>query len=589
MTPRRAPMGARVFLASMAGIFCLASVLSASLSLGAGNDSPPPDLSREETVRLGDRIYRDGILPSGEPFSALVQGDIPVEGTMFSCERCHLRSGLGSFEGGVLTPPTNGNVLYSPWNSVEEVGKLRQGNTEGMGRLRKRSQYLLAMYGEFPSRSAYTDKTLAIAIRDGGDPESREFIGVMPRYTIGDRDMAVLVAYLKLLSKDPSPGVTETTIRFATVITDDVGRKERDAMLGSLDRYLRIYNSRRVSSLALHKSGRGKRGASQASLDPESRQMSLSRWELKGSPETWRDQLEEYYRKEPVFALLGGITTREWRPVHEFSEAHGIPCLFPITDLPVVSSKNWYTLYFSKGFYQEGEMAARHLARSEARDPGRAVVQVYPDTPEGKAFAAGFREAWNESGRRPVADRALPAGTPSTREILERAIGNDRQAVLVLWAGAEAFPALDAVAGGEGGVSTIYMSASLLKDRLLAVPETLRGKTYITYPYGLPGPGMMPSPAGGQPPSLEITDRKIAGKMDALSSVLTEFFIMWQGNFYRDYMLDVIDGSMLMVSSPYERVSFGPGQRYASKGCYIVQLSKGDRPEFVRKSDWVIH
>jgi len=38
----------------------------------------------------------------------------------------------------------------------------------------------------------------------------------------------------------------------------------------------------------------------------------------------------------------------------------------------------------------------------------------------------------------------------------------------------------------------------------------------------------------------------------------------------------------------YERVSFGPGQRHVSKGCYIVQLGKGEKPLLVRRSEWVI-
>ena len=188
-------------------------------------------------------------------------------------------------------------------------------------------------------------------------------------------------------------------------------------------------------------------------------------------------------------------------------------------------------------------------------------------------------------------DKALPAGTQATREVLEQATGKERRAVLVLWMGAEALPPLDAAAGKDGGISTIYLSASLLKEGLLTVPETLRDRTYITYPYGLPGSatGMMAPPPGGKKPPPEITDRKIAGKVASLSSVLTEVFMAWRSNFYRDYMFDIIDGSMLMVSSPYERISFGPGQRYASKGCYIVQLSKGATPELVRKSDWVVH
>ena len=41
-------------------------------------------------------------------------------------------------------------------------------------------------------------------------------------------------------------------------------------------------------------------------------------------------------------------------------------------------------------------------------------------------------------------------------------------------------------------------------------------------------------------------------------------------------------------SAAYERLSFGPGQRYASKGCYIVQLGRGGSTELVQKSDWVI-
>ena len=98
--------------------------------------------------------------------------------------------------------------------------------------------HYLTRVGDFPKRPAYTDETLADAIRDGADPDGREFLGVMPRYSFGERDMAILIAYLKSLSKDPSPGVTETTVRFATVITEEVSRKERDEMLVPLERYL---------------------------------------------------------------------------------------------------------------------------------------------------------------------------------------------------------------------------------------------------------------------------------------------------------------------------------------------------------------
>jgi hypothetical protein len=83
----------------------------------------------------------------------------------------------------------------------------------------------------------------------------------------------------------------------------------------------------------------------------------------------------------------------------------------------------------------------------------------------------------------------------------------------------------------------------------------------------------------------------ISTKMYFLGTLLTNAFMHMQRNYYRDYFLDVID--MLEDASDsianYPRLSFGPGQRYASKGCYIVQLSPGEKPEIIKKSDWVIH
>ena len=560
----------------------MALVCSAATSL-AGEEQPGvAGLSRKEALRLGERIYREGVLPSGEPMTAVVQGDIPVEGTMFSCESCHMRSGLGSYEGGVITTPTTGKYLYRP---LTKLRQLTSAEEETIPR------YLKALYQAPPSRPAYTDETLAAALRGGIDPAGRKLHRVMPCYPLDDRDMAILILYLKSLSAEPSPGVTDTTIRFATVIAGDVSPEERDAMLTPLENYVRGRNSR-----AKVFETRAKYGFYAETMDLAYRRPSLARWELKGPPETWRGQLEEYYRKEPVFALLGGITKGEWRPIHEFSEEHRIPCILPITDFPVISETDWYTLYFSKGFYQEGEAAARFLGITADLPPDKTVVQVFRDSREGRAFSAGFEKTWHDLGRRPPVNRTLRAGEAVTREFLQQLADKERPSVMLLWAGTEAVPALETIAASANRPEMVYVSSSLMKQSLWKLPEQARDFTYITYPYGLVPMKLPPlylKAAKGSQKSdkVSVSDRRIPGKMFTLSGLLPDAMMMMGNDLYRDRFLDVI-GMLEDKPQPYtdyERLSFGPGQRYASKGCYIMQLTRGANPTLVKKSDWVIH
>jgi hypothetical protein len=253
---------------------------------------------------------------------------------------------------------------------------------------------------------------------------------VMPRYLLENRDMALLIAYLKSLSSQLSPGVSETTLRFATVISEDVAQEDRDALLVPLENYVKNKND----MARFYKTPAGSRGRQMvenmlASKELALRNLSLSRWILKGAPETWRSQLEEYYRKEPVFALLGGMTNGEWAPVHRFSEENRIPCLFPMTDFPVISDTDWYTMYLSKGYYQEGEAAARYLSGFAESFKGKAVIQVSRDSGEGRALSAGFRETWSDLGQQAPASLTLKRDEALTGELLSQLVLNENPAV----------------------------------------------------------------------------------------------------------------------------------------------------------------
>jgi hypothetical protein len=114
----------------------------------------------------------------------------------------------------------------------------------------------------------------------------------------------------------------------------------------------------------------------------------------------------------------------------------------------------------------------------------------------------------------------------------------------------------------------------------------------MTYPYRLPQNEIKYkgfSEALVKSRKILNPERRITARTYSLVRVMTQALMHMRRNFYRDNFLDVISMLPDLVYPVYERLSFGPGQRYASKGCYIVQLSKGLKPELIKKSDWVIH
>lgn len=532
-------------------------------------------LSQKEVLHYGEQMYREGILPSGEAMQAFVSDDVPVDGTAFTCVSCHLRSGLGSIEGEVVTPPTNGRILYQP----------REPYIKGAEFVPFYSNY--AKY--LPVRPAYTDETLATLIAAGIDPMGRSVLEVMPRYEIDDDAMAILVSYLKMLSDQPSPGIKETEIRFATVIVEGTDSNKIESMLAPLQ-----FNIDRKNSLAAaaQRNDRVARMGYNMLGDLHNYTFSLERWILKGSTETWRAQLDAYYRADPVFALLGGISEGEWEPVHRFCEDNRIPNLFPVVDYyPVLSEADWYTLYFSRGVRQEGESAARYLHGMAKLFSGRKVIQIVRDDAKGQALAKGFREQWIKAGHPAAEEMTLAKGEVLTPERLGEITVREKPAALIVWDNPSALPALNSLAGEAERPELLISSATYLGDNLRSIPQPLRDMLYLTYPYRLPKEDARFDIAvrrvlAGKP--LGSFDQRIIRQSYITQEVLGKALMEMRGEYQRDFLLDTIGMMKDQYLPLYERVSFGPGQRYASKGCYIVQLGKGENPRFERRSEWVI-
>jgi hypothetical protein len=538
----------------------------------------PADLSKADIMKLGEQMYRNGILPSGNIMPAFIRGDVEVDSSAFSCSSCHLRAGLGSVEGGVITPPTTGNKLYKPYRRPPSLDDI----PDRAGRI---------IYAKtVQERPAYTRESLATALRFGTDPAGQNFNDVMPRYPLSDRDMSILVSYLERLSSEPSPGASSSEFKFATIITDDVSQEDRQALLLPLQAFIAQKNQQS----GLYKDFINFGYVPTIDMENAFRKASLVVWDLKGPPATWQTQLADYYAKSPVFAVLGGISNRDWQPIHNFCEAERLPCLFPVTDFPVVSESDWYTMYFNKGYAQEGEAVARYLNRMENL-PAEGILQIVQDSPAGRALASGFQKSWKELERPDVKTITLTAEKLRDRGAMKRLLVKQKPAALLLWVDTDILQVLPKLVSQLPATGMAFLSSSYLGSKAGTISENVRDRVYLTFPYRLTP--FVGSKTGGFDAKIPILasakgfgDRRITLRsVTMLQQATLQGLNLINDNLYRDHLLDVMSMQMDLIVRDYERFSFGPGQRYVSKGCYIIQLGPGSDPQLLPRSEWVIH
>ena len=517
----------------------------ATLSYSGEATDPVP---KPEQIAWGRRLYLDGTLGPGQPLTGRVQDDVALTAQPAACVHCHQRSGLGTAEGTVLVPAITGSALAQATPPCPR------------------------------QRPAYSDATLLRAIREGVDAAGQPLHPLMPRYDLPDAAASALVAYLKTLSAHWSPGVSEQAVYFATVVTEDVAPARRQAMLDVLNAYVMETNA--GSALA----GGSSYGPSRTrSAAGSARTWVLSQWTLTGSPTTWPAQLDAYYRAQPVFAVLSGISTSDWRPVHEFCERHEVPCLLPITALPALTEADFYTLYLSRGLTLEAETLAAYLSRSSS--PVR-LLQVFRRDSAGQTASSALRRACVGSDTTSVVDWILEDRESLSPEALATWLAATQSTVAVLWLPREGWAGLGAGRGTLAEPVRLYLSSTLLNGELAAIPETLRRLTSVIHPFS-PQHRIRRLEGWLASRSLALVDQPVQAQTYLACLIASEGLKRVGERLHRDYFLEVLDRlTMAPMGSGFPRPDFAPNRRYLINGAYILEVGEGDGPP-IQNALWI--
>ncbi len=567
-------------------------------------------------LELGRRIYEEGILPSGEALSGIRFGSTSVSGAQAACITCHRPSGMGQVEGDIIVPPITGNYLFA-----------------------SRKDKRFAVMDPRVSKSLnqthdpYNDQTLAEAINHGKNNSGREMAVAMPRYDLSATNLKWVIAYLKQLSAELSPGVNGERIRFATVITPDVDPARRQVMINMVKIIVHQKNGSTETASNVH-GRRHMTSAAEMMLGTE-HDWDLDVWELNGAPETWGEQLAGYYRKQPVFALVSGLSNSTWQPVDEFCNHEHIPCWFPSVDLPV-KNQSRYALYFSGGVLLEANVLARHLL--DRKTLPKRLIQIYRDDVVGRSASQELMHALVNTTIK-VENRSLNGDLPladSLRKSQEKLNSGD---TVIYWLRETDIAELGKTKPHSGIVN--YFSESLAKSGYESLSVKWKKNSHLVYLYQLPEKRLANLNyfhAWINLRKLPLIDEAMQSEVFFSFNYLTDTVSEMLDNLYRDYLVERAEtminkregskaeqetrdrlylgkGNDLVIkhgqftadenvriqiakqgkaaeishgTTMYPNLSLGPGQRFASKGGYILGFSGNLGEKLIDESGWIV-
>jgi GGDEF domain-containing protein len=502
----------------------------------------------------GQTLYLEGRLPDGSALVGQRAGGVRVEGRQAACVTCHRRSGYGSAEGRRLIPAITGEYLFRPKAQTLEQTDLRLHQ------------------GYAHDREPYDDASLARVIREGRRPDGATLDYLMPRYDLGAADMRQLIDYLKGLSSQAAPGVEAETLHFATIIAPDAEPQRRQAMLDVLEKFF-------ADRSAFNRGQSRRMQVASENMFRTTRKWRLHVWQLDGPAESWPAQLQRRLAEQPVFAVISGLA-RDWAPVHAFCQAQKLPCLLPNTDLPVVAEADFYPVYLHAGVRLEAQLAAQALADNKA-----PVLQVYREGDVGSAAAGQLAAALAGQG---IASRQLALPAADAGDALQQALQQLKaEERLLLWLRRDDIQRLPAA---PPAAAALLVSSIMAGEDAAVFPPAWRAALQLLYPYDLPGQRkvrMQILQNWLRHKQLAVTDLRLQADTYVAASVLADSIDGLNGVFNRDYLLERLESmlSQRVQNAHYPRLGLAPGQRFASKGGYVVR--QDGQGQWSSEADWM--
>ena len=533
------------------------------------NNTFSSDINKE-SILAGKNIYMHGKLSSGEDIIATTVGDVQLTGEQAACVNCHRHSGLGSIEGTTIAPAITGEILFS-----EQRIKAHRYQPST-----KHAAYAL-------DRPAYTEDSLKNTLISGVDINGSPLKLLMPRYTFTENDYKHLYAYLNSLSIN-NAGVTDTTLHIATIIDSRVSTAKINTLLSTLERFISDLNSgtrREVERTA------------QAPIQKEwlyqgYRKYKLHVWKLTGEPDSWQKQLNTYYDKTPVFAVVSGISKDSWENIDNFCNNREIPCILPNTKTPGYSANNFYTLYYNAGPYNDASVITRYFQNSALdNNVADSIVQLYDDSSYSEVARNTLHEEITSNGKGNITSVSLD--TTSNKHGIDQYIKN-KNTTVIIWSEKLDASLVKALSRNKNKIKSVFIPYYLATSSEARKKLNNIGLEVLTsYPYVKPSDeprATIRSSAWGKSRKIDTTEKAVFTNTFTSIKVLLNAIKHARSHFSRAYIIELLEHKLdkSVLTGMYPKLTIGPNQRYASRGGYIMKVPDDESSALQPVSEWLL-
>jgi len=400
--------------------------------------SVPSAFCLTDPQQRGKRIYMEG--KGRYEISAFLLGaGVKAPGSGFPCINCHLSGGPGQLEGGIQSADITWYNLTKEYAGTRPSGR---------------------------AHPPYDDDSVIAAVVSGQDPAGKELDKAHPRYEMAGEDLKDLIAYLKIMDREPVPGVTDNEVRVGILLPETGALAEAGREVeGLLSGYFAEVNSR-------------------GGLYNRSLVLVPVRYDASGSegpPAAARKILDN----DDVFCFLANIRPGSEDGTVRYIALRKVPVIAPLLSPPETGfGTDRYTFHIFSGVSDQAKVMV-DFARERLGGPESRIGILFAADRHGEAGAAGALEQMKKEGHAPAVELPFAPEKFSAKDAVARLRSEGVGAVLYFGGSRDAL-AFAREAEERGWRPLFVAPAPLVGDALHAAPPRFLESAFFATPLAEP-------------------------------------------------------------------------------------------------------